>query len=341
MAAALPTLSPLWRNSLRIWLAATLASGILFWSGRGQVVSVGLILAVMFVNENDLAPGRSIAEVLAGALIGLLTAQVLHEISTGWVVLGIALLLSGVLIRALGLLKGLSTGYMLCWALDLMHPGNQVNWVLIFDLAFAAVVGILMAQVATWAVWPRHPLQQMPGLDSALAGQLCRQIRATGEWLRLGGPPPPPLRSQVLLPQIRQFQQPLAQRRNQASPAGGERLLRRWAQAGTLWSQILRQWLLLERLLEQLPAPLPAQGQERLLLDTLAELAERLAAPGGQGRRPGSGRQAQRWLDHAADLGLSRPLLLAIGQQGEALDQLLRGRTLINGAIQQLAAGRP
>lgn len=237
MAAALPTLSPLWRNSLRIWLAATLASGILFWSGRGQVVSVGLILAVMFVNENDLAPARSIAEVLAGALIGLLTAQVLHEISTGWVVVGIALLLSGVLIRALGLLKGLSTGYMLCWALVMMHPGNQVNWGLIFDLAFAAVVGILMAQVATWAVWPRHPLQQMPGLDSALAGQLCRQIRATGEWLRLGGPPPPPLRSQVLLPQIRQFQQPLAQRRSQASPAGSERLLRRWAQAGMLWSR--------------------------------------------------------------------------------------------------------
>lgn len=99
--------------------------------------------------------------------------------------------------------------------------------------------------------------------------------------------------------------------------------------------------MLLERLLEQLPAPLPAQGQEPLLLDTLAELAERLAAPGDQGGRQGSGRQAQRWLDHAIDLGLSRPLLLAIGQQGEALDQLLRGRTLINGAIQQLAACRP
>ena len=31
MAAALPSLSPIWRNSLRIWLASTLTIGILFW----------------------------------------------------------------------------------------------------------------------------------------------------------------------------------------------------------------------------------------------------------------------------------------------------------------------
>jgi hypothetical protein len=28
----------------------------------------------------------------------------------------------------------------------------------VFDLAFASVVGIGMAQVATWVFWPRRPL---------------------------------------------------------------------------------------------------------------------------------------------------------------------------------------
>jgi hypothetical protein len=45
-------------------------------------------MAVLFVNENDLTPARSIGQLLAGALIGILTATVLHELSTSWVVLG-------------------------------------------------------------------------------------------------------------------------------------------------------------------------------------------------------------------------------------------------------------
>ena len=78
MAAALPSLSPLWRNSLRIWLASTLTIGILFWSGRSHLLGVALMLAVLFVNENDLTPARSIGQQVAGALIGILTAIVLH-----------------------------------------------------------------------------------------------------------------------------------------------------------------------------------------------------------------------------------------------------------------------
>ena len=42
MAAALPSLSPLWRNSLRTWLAATLTIGIMLWSGRSSVMMLGL-----------------------------------------------------------------------------------------------------------------------------------------------------------------------------------------------------------------------------------------------------------------------------------------------------------
>ncbi|MFN6344466.1 MAG: hypothetical protein ACK4V5_07820, partial [Cyanobium sp.] len=140
MAFALPPLHPVVRNGLRIWLAATLASSILLWAGLESVVTVGLIFAVLFVNENDLTPASSIGQVIAGALIGVLTAQVLHELSTSWVMLGLALLLSGALVRSLGMLKGLSTSLMGCWALDLMHPGNQVDWSVVLDLTFAAIV---------------------------------------------------------------------------------------------------------------------------------------------------------------------------------------------------------
>ena len=207
MAAALPSLSPIWRNSLRIWLASTLTIGILFWSGRNQLLPLALVMAVLFVNENDLTPARSIGQLVAGALIGLLTAIVLLEISTSWMVLGLAILLTGVLVRSLGLLKGLSTGYLSCWAVELMHRGNQFNWAMIFDMAFAAVVGILMAQIATWALWPRRPLQQLPALEARIASQLEAQILAMQQWLNSGGEPPVALRSQDLLSSIQLLQQ--------------------------------------------------------------------------------------------------------------------------------------
>ncbi len=178
MAFGSLSFSPLWRNSLRIWMAATLSIGIMLWSGWSQEMTLALIMAVMFVNENDFTPVRSIGQLVAGALVGILTALVLHELSTSWVVLGLALPITGVLVRLLGMPKGLSTGYLSCWALDLLHKGNQFNWGLIFNLTFAAVVGILMAQVATWALWPRWPLQQLPALEAGIAGQLAQHIKA-------------------------------------------------------------------------------------------------------------------------------------------------------------------
>jgi len=207
MVVALPSLSPLWRNSLRIWLATTLVIGIMLWAGRSQVLGLALVMAVLFVNENDLTPARSIGQMVGGALIGILTAMVLHEISTSWVVLGIALLVTGVLVRNLGLLKGLSTGYLSCWALELMHHGKQFNWALIFNMALAVVVGILMAQIATWALWPRRPLQQLPALEARIAGQLSQQISARQQWLSKGGSPPAARLTQVLVPSSQLLQE--------------------------------------------------------------------------------------------------------------------------------------
>ena len=333
MAAALPSLSPLWRNSLRIWLASTLAIGILFWSGRSHVLGVALMLAVLFVNENDLTPARSIGQQVAGALIGILTAIVLHEISTSWVVLGLAILLTGVLVRSLGLLKGLSTGYLSCWAVELMHRGNQFNWALIFDLAFAAVVGILMAQIATWALWPRRPLQQLPALEARIADQLEAQILAMQQWLDRGGEPPAALRSQNLLPSIQLLQQLRDQNQGLPMPAHNKQLLNRWAQAGSLWRQVLRQWLLLEPLLRQLATPLPTENPQPLLRSSLADLAARLQAHAVLV----PSRPAQLWLEEAGRLGAPQPLLLAIGQQCQDLQQLLHSRALL---LQRLESNR-
>lgn len=304
-------------------------------------------MAVLFVNENDFTPARSIGQLVAGALIGILIAFVLHELSTSWVVLGLSLLLTGVLVRSLGLLKGLSTGYLGCWALDIMHQGNQVNWATIFNMGFAAVVGILMAQFATWALWPRQPLQQLSNLEAGIASQLAQQISAMQQWLNTGGPPPVALRSQDLLPRIQLLQQLRDQNQGISMPAHKRRLLRRWAQAGCIWRQLLRQWLLLEPLLRQLPAPLPAQGPDPLLLSSLADLAQRLQAPptldqqSTPDQQPSGTNAARLWLEHATTLGTSKPLLLAIGQQCQALQQLARGRALVTTAVKHLSAAAP
>jgi hypothetical protein len=340
MAAALPSLSPLWRNSLRIWLATTLVIGILFWSGRSHVLGLALVMAVLFVNENDLTPARSIGQMVGGALIGILTAIVLHEISTSWVVLGIALLVTGVLVRSLGLLKGLSNGYLTCWAVELMHRGNQFNWAMIFDLAFAAVVGILMAQIATWALWPRRPLQQLPALEARIANQLEAQILAMQQWLDSGGEPPAALRSQDLLPSIQLLQQLRDQTLGLSMPAHIQHRLSRWAQAGSLWRQVLRQWLLLEPLLRQLDTPLPAGSPQPLLRSALASLAGTLQTQPSAAPEPILPSPAHDWLEEAGRLVAPQPLLLAIGQQCHVLEQLLHSRALLSTGLAKLSASQ-
>jgi hypothetical protein len=324
MAAALLSLSPLWSNSLRIWLASTLVIGIMLWAGRSQVLGLALVMAVLFVNENDFTPARSTGQLVAGALIGILTAIVLHEISTSWVVLGLAILITGVLVRSLGLLKGLSTGYLSCWAVELMHRGNQFNWAMIFDLAFAAVVGILMAQIATWALWPRRPLQQLPALEARIASQLEAQILAMQQWLDSGGEPPAALRSQDLLPSIQLLQQLRDQNQGRPMPAHTQHRLSRWAQAGSIWRQVLRQWLLLEPLLRS----------------ALASLARTLQTQPTAAPAPILSSPAQDWLEEAGRLVAPQPLLLAIGQQCHVLKQLLHSRALLSAGLAQFSASK-
>ena len=330
MAAALPALSPLWRNSLRTWLAATLTIGIMLWSGRSSVMLLGLLVAVLFINDNELTPLRFVSQMVGGALIGILTAVVLHQISSGWLITALGLLITGALVRGLGLLKGLSMGYMGCWALEVMGYGKHFNWALIFDLAFTVVVGIAMAQLATWAFWPRRPLQQLPLLERQLSEQLSRQVGWMRQWLSDGGPPPPTLRSQELLPQILLLQHLRDQRRESHTPARVRRLSYRWAQTGSIWRQLLRQWMLLEPLLLQLAAPRQTGG---LLQERLASLEHSLQtpAPAGQTVRLTS---VEAWLAEAREGQSSAPLLLAIAQQLDQLEQLLHSRALLRQAIE-------
>jgi uncharacterized membrane protein YccC len=329
MANALPALSPTLRNSLRTWLAATLTIGIMQWSGRSNVMMLGLLMTVLFINDNELTPVRSMGQLVGGALIGILTAVVLNQFCSGWLVTAIGLLVTGCLVRGLGLVKGVSMGYMGCWALEVMGVGKHFNWALIFNLAFTVVVGIAMAQVATWAFWPRRPLQQLPALEARLCDDLREQILAMSDWLSHGGAAPEPLRSKNLLPQILQLQQLRDQRRGTPTPTSVRRLSSRWAQSGSIWRQLLRQWLLLEPLLLQLPTP---QADPGLVQAELHAMANSLLARGSQ---PSALAPNPDWLQEARRGQVSAPLLLAIGQQITQLQQLLRSRALVRCAIDQ------
>lgn len=330
-----PALSPLWRSSLRTWLAATLTIGILVWSGRAGVMLLGLLTAVVFINDDDLTPRRSIAQMVAGSVIGILTAAVLHSLISGWLVTAIGLLITGALVRGLGLLKGLSLGYLSCWGLEVMGAGIRFNSALVFDLALSAVVGIAMAQLATWVFWPRRPLQQLPVLEHGLCDQLSSQIQQMQQWLNQGGSPPEPLRSQALLPQILLLQQLRDPRTASPMPSLQRQLISRWAQSGDIWRQLLRQWLLLEPLLLQLPAPV---NTAPLLQESLQRLERSL-----QGEDPSAPMRKvaclEDWLVEARRLQASAPLLLAIAQQLLQLQQLLASRALVQRAIERQGVG--
>jgi hypothetical protein len=98
---------------------------------------------------------------------------------------------------------------------------------------------------------------------------------------------------------------------------------------------MLRQWLVLERLLLQLPAPLQASADDGLLLHSLGELTRSLRPQADPRESRSSGSAPQAWLEHAAALGAAKPLMLAIGQQDNALQGLLQA------GIADLAAANP
>lgn len=233
------------------------------------------------------------------------------------------------LVRGLGLLKGLSLGYLSCWGLEVMGDGAHFNAALVFDLAFSAVVGIAMALLATWVFWPRRPLQQLPQLEREICRQFSEQLLRMEQWLAQGGSPPHPLRSQDLLPPILQLQQLRDQRQSSPTPRRERQLSSRWAQTGFIWRQLMRQWLLLEPLLLELPAPLAADD---LLGPTLRELGLQLL-PGAPARPRSSGSTLDDWLQLASQNNASAPLILAIAQQLEQLLQLLHSRALVRQAI--------
>ncbi len=341
MAVHSLSLSPLWRNALRLWLAATLAIGILLWCGQSAQLGWALVMAVIFINENDLSPLRSIGTFLAASTIGILTGLVVHHIATGWLVIAVGLLLTGALVRALGLHKGLSMGYLMSWAIGTSPAAAAYSWTLFYQLGLAVLVGILSAQIATWAFWPRSPLRQLPALERSLAAQLREQIRLVQRWLQEGGPPPPSLRSRQLLPQIQQLQQLRSASHQLASPRRQARLLQRWAQSGDIWRQLLRQWMLLEPLLLQCPAPLLVSPAQPLLLQRLDALQGRLQVDGGtvQALRPSD--PAQAWIAEADRIRASRPLLLALAVQCQELEKLLCSRSLVRRGIERLLAAEP
>ncbi|MFZ9950951.1 MAG: hypothetical protein ACO3FA_01540 [Vulcanococcus sp.] len=337
MPTARPALSPLWRNALRTWLAATLTIGVVLWAGRGGVLSLGLLMVVVFINENDLTPARSIAEMIGAALVGILTAMVLKDFSSAWPMLGISLLATGALVRGLGLAKGVGFGYLLCWGVQVIGGATHFTWALVFDLAFASVVGIGMAQVATWVFWPHHPLAQLPGVEQAIAEQTARQMRLFRHWLLSGGAPPPLLRSQELLPQIQRLQAVRALGQATTLPKRAQRLRWRWGQAGDLWRQLLRQWLLLEPLLLQLEPQ-----QHSLVLRCLNELEESLRPNTSRPACHGACRSStDLWLAEADRLGSSQPLLLSIAQQGRNLAALLQSRQSLINAIEPSGGTAP
>jgi uncharacterized membrane protein YgaE (UPF0421/DUF939 family) len=335
------SLSPLWRNALRLWLAATLSIGILQWSGQSAQLGWALVLAVIFINENDLSPLRSLAEILAAALVGILTGLVVNHIASGWLMIAVGLLVSGALVRALGLLKGLSMGYLMSWAIGTSPAASQFSWTLSAQLGVCVLVGTLSAQVATWLFWPRSPLRQLPALERSLTAQLDDQIAVVQRWLRQGGPSPPSLRSRQLLPQIQQLQQLRGASRSMGASRRKSRLLRRWAQTGDIWRQLLRQWMLLEPLLLQLPAPLAEASSKSLLLLRLEALQNRLNTHGAAAEPLKPPLSAQLWIAEADRLQASRPLLLALAVQCQQLERLLRGRALVRGGIERLLAADP
>jgi hypothetical protein len=331
MVASMPALSPLLRNSLRLWLAASLTIGIMLWSRQAASLFLALIMAITFINENDSTPLRSIVQMLVAAFVGIITGLVVQEISTGWLMLALALVCSGALVRALGLTRALSMAYLSTWGVTISGAAAHLHWSGAFDLAYPIVVGILCGQIATWAFWPRRPLQLLPGLEQNLCGQLHDQISRMQHWLQEGGPPPGKLRSQELLPSIKQLQQLAA--------AGEGGLASRWAQAGAIWGQILRQWLLLEPLLLELPAPLPEAPLPDLLQLRLGTLRQALL-PGSPAPATATP-DAEIWLEEADRLQVSRALLLALALQCDELEQLLRSRVLLHTGLGQLVGGRP
>jgi len=318
------------RSALKLGLAAVLAIGITQWSGRSNTLMMALMGVVLFVNENETAPVRRVFQLFGGAVIGVIAGLLIFGFSRGWLALAVALLATGLLIRVLRLQAGLGTAYLCCWAALVMVHGNRFEIGVLFNLVLPFVIGTLAAQFATWLVWPKLRRRRMEQLDQQIAARFQRQLQGLQVWLSHGGPPPAVLHSSELLPAIQQLQQ-LGGTRSTALPP---QLQQRWRQMGTLWRQVLRQWLLLEPQLHALPAPLPA-GLPPLLSGTLEQLDRQLipgAAPTAGALPPESAR-AQQWQAWGEAAGTPVLVPLALGMQLDQFSRLLRSQALLRNCL--------
>ena len=93
--------------------------------------------------------------------------------------------------------------------------------------------------------------------------------------------------------------------------------------------------LLLEPRLRQLATPLPADSPQPLLCSSLGDRAGCLQAKPTAAPVPRPSGKAELWLKDARRLGAPQPLLLAIGQHCQDLQQLLHSRALLQAALQQ------
>jgi hypothetical protein len=307
------TFTPTLRAALRLAIGAALAIAMVFWSGRGDRVFLAVIAVVLYVSDSRSLPWSALLRQFAAGVVGILTALVLFQVADGWLMLSVVLLVVALLLEMLGLQSGRSLGLLLAWGVLVMDPQRAFNIPTVFDLALVFVIGLLSARFATALVWPQHPQARAAALDQNLRARLLDQLSRVQQWLGQGGAPPPPLTSAELLPMVLELQQPPSR------------------QLGLLWRLTMRHWLLLEPQLLGLRAPL-SHPAGQLLLQRLERIRAALAAGGAVGPTPQP--------PISQDLTLSSELIaLAIEQQFDTLDQLLRSQRLLRGSGRLLRQG--
>ena len=304
------TFTPTLRAALRLAIGAALAIAMVYWSGRGDRVFLAVIAVVMFVSETRSMPWKVLLQQFAAGVVGILTALVLFQLADGWLMLSVVLLVVALLLEVLRLQSGRSLALLLAWGVLVMDPQRAFNIATVFDLALSFMIGLLSARLATALVWPQRPGAALAAVDQRLRLRLGDQLDLLRQWLEQGGTVPLPLTSAELLPMVLELQQ---------SPS---------RQLGLLWRQILRHWLLLEPQLLGLRAPL-SQPAGQLLQHRLDRIQAALTHGGNA--EVAVGPAPQRSTSWRIDLS-SELIALAIGQQLDALDQLLHSYRLLRGS---------
>jgi hypothetical protein len=307
------TFTPTLRAALRLAIGAALAIAMVFWSGRGDRVFLAVIAVVMFATESRSLPWSALLSQFAAGVVGILTALVLFQLADGWLMLSVVLLVVALLLEVLRLQSGRSLALLLAWGVLVMDPQRAFNIATVFDLALSFMIGLLSARFATALIWPQRPGSRVAALDRNLSARLIDQVSRVQQWLVQGGTRPPQLASAEFLPVVLELQHPPSR------------------QLGLLWRQILRHWLLLEPQLLALSAPLSHPAGQLLLrrLDGFKAVLTTAAVAGdAKAAVVPTPQESTSWrIDLTSEL-----IALAIGQQLDALDQLLHSQRLLRGS---------